>query len=72
MDKSSDAIAIMAVDNLPSELPRDSSEEFGDGIVKEVLPYIIKDDDKRIIKATIIKNGNFLSKYSYLKKYISN
>ena len=32
----------MAVDNLPSELPRDSSEEFGDGIVKEVLPYIIK------------------------------
>ena len=61
----------MAVDNLPSELPRDSSEEFGDGIVKEVLPYIIKDDDGRIHNATITKNGNFLSKYLYLKNYIS-
>ena len=61
----------MAVDNLPSELPRDSSEEFGNGIVREVLPYIIKDDDGRIHNATIIKKGNFLSKYSYLKNYIS-
>jgi len=72
MDKSNDALAIMAVDNLPSELPRDSSTEFGDGIVKEVLPYIIKDDDQRIHNATITKNGNFLSKYLYLKNYISN
>ena len=62
MDKSNDALAIMAVDNLPSELPRDSSTEFGDGIVKEVLPYIINDDDQRIHNATITKNGNFLSK----------
>ena len=69
--KSNDAIAVMAVDNLPSELPRDSSEEFGDSIVKEILPYIIKNDDERIHNATITKNGNFLSKYSYLKNYIS-
>ena len=71
IDKSSNALAIMAVDNLPSELPRDSSEEFGDDIVKEVLPYIIKDDDERIHNATIIKDGNFLTKYLYLKNYIS-
>ena len=69
--KSNEALAIMAVDNLPSELPRDSSEEFGDGVVKEVLPYIIKEDDDRIHNATITQNGNFLSKYSYLKNYIS-
>ena len=72
INKSSNALAIMSVDNLPSELPRDSSEEFGDDIVKEVLPYIIKNDDGRINDATIIKNGNFLPKYSYLKNYISN
>jgi len=72
IQKSKNALAIMAVDNLPSELPRDSSEEFGNSIVKEVLPYIIKDDDKRIHNATIVKNGNFLSKYSYLKNYILN
>ena len=62
----------MAVDNLPSELPRDSSEEFGNSIVNTVLPYIIKNDDQRIHNATIAKNGNFLPKYSYLKSYISN
>ena len=69
--QSSNTLAIMAVDNLPSELPRDSSEEFGDGIVKEVLPYIISEDDGRIHTATITENGNFLSKYLYLKNYIS-
>ena len=71
INKSSNAIAVMAVDNLPSELPQDSSGEFGDAIVKEVLPYIIEDDDGRIYNATIAKNGNFLSKYSYLENYIS-
>ena len=69
--KSIEALAIMAVDNLPSELPRDSSEEFGDGILKEVLPYIMQKDDKRIFNATITQNGNFLSKYLYLENYIT-
>ncbi len=70
--RSAKSLAIMAVDNLPSELPRDSSKEFGDGIVKEVLPYIINKDDKRIYNATITQKGNFLSKYLYLKNYIDN
>ena len=69
-DLANDALAIMAVDNLPSELPRDSSEEFGSGVFKEVLPYIIEKDDKRISNATITKNGYFQSKYSYLENYI--
>lgn len=70
--ESKNTLAIMSVDNLPSELPRDSSEEFGDGIVNSVLPYIIKKDDDRIYNATITKNGYFLSKYSYLKSYINS
>ena len=71
IDVNKESLAIMAVDNLPSELSRDSSEEFGEGIVKEVLPYIINKDDQRIHSATIIKNGIFLPKYKYLEKYIS-
>ena len=63
-------LAIMAVDNLPSELPRDSSKEFGDGIVNEVIPYIISEDDGRILNATITLNGSFLEKYNYLNDYI--
>ena len=66
------SIAVMAVDNLPSELPRDSSSEFGDDIVKEVIPYILKEDDGRILNATITSNGSFLEKYDYLKDYINS
>ena len=65
-----ESLAIMAVDNLPSELPRESSKEFGDGLIKEVLPYIIGKDDGRIKKATIAKNGYFLPFYNYLMDYI--
>ena len=67
-----DALAIMAVDNLPSELPSDSSNEFGDGIVKEVLPYLIGQDDGRINKATIISNGELCASYKYLNDYIKS
>ena len=62
----------MAVDNLPSELPKDSSKEFGDGIVKEILPYFLKKDDGRIKKATIAENGNFLPLYKYLTNYLNS
>ena len=65
------ALAVMAVDNLPSELPKDSSKEFGDGILKEVLPYILEKDDGRIKRATITENGDFLPSYRYLKNYIN-
>ena len=65
-----EGLAIMAVDNLPSELPRDSSREFGDCIVSEVIPYILNEDDGRILNATITQNGSFLKKYNYLNDYI--
>ena len=69
-ENTGDTLAIMAVDNLPSELPRDSSKEFGDGIVKEVLPYLIGPDDGRINRATIAYNGEFSASYKYLNNYI--
>ena len=61
----------MAIDNLPSELPKDSSKEFGDGIVKEVFPFLLEEDDGRIKKATITKNGKFCSPYEFLINYIN-
>ena len=71
IQKTEDALAVMAIDNLPSELPKDSSEDFGNNLLKEVLPYIIQNDDGRIKNATITENGIFLSNYIYLKKFIS-
>lgn len=71
INQHNQALAIMAVDNLPSELPKDSSKEFGDGMVKEVLPYILEKDDGRIKSATITENGYFLPSYKYLTNYIN-
>ena len=72
IDEKNNSLAVMAVDNLPSELPKDSSEEFGNGMVNEVLPFIINDDDGRIKKATITENGEFLPNYIYVKEYMNN
>jgi len=70
IDKNNDGIAVMAVDNLPSELPRDSSTEFSEGIINEVLPFLLKEDDGRILNGTITTDGSFLEKYNYLNDYI--
>ena len=68
--ENNDGIAVMAVDNLPSELPRDSSTEFSEGIINEVLPFLLKEDDGRILNGTITTDGSFLEKYNYLNDYI--
>ena len=70
IDENNDGIAVMAVDNLPSELPRDSSAEFSEGIINEVLPFLLKEDDGRILNGTITTDGSFLEKYNYLNNYI--
>ena len=70
IDENNDGIAVMAVDNLPSELPRDSSTEFSEGIINEVLPFLLKEDDGRLLNGTITTDGSFLEKYNYLNDYI--
>lgn len=63
-------VTVMAVDNLPCALPRDSSEEFGNDLVKRVLPLLLgKDPDGIIERATITRNGKLTAKYAYLKDY---
>ena len=70
IDLSNKGIAVMAVDNLPSELPREASEEFGNSIISEVLPYLINKDDGRISRATTASHGKFCSQFSYLENFI--
>jgi len=70
IDLCNKGIAVMAVDNLPSELPREASEEFGNSIISEVLPYLINKDDGRIYRATTASKGKFYPSYSYLENFI--
>ena len=46
--------------------------EFGNGIVNEVIPYILEKDDGRILNSTITMEGRFLKKYNYLNNYINS
>lgn len=66
------AIAVMAVDNLPCELPLDASEDFGNELLKHVLPALLKDDPDNIIgRATETnKEGKLTELYSYLQDYV--
>jgi alanine dehydrogenase len=64
-------ITVMAVDNLPGELPRDASEDFSNGLLNNVFPSLFGEDKDEIIKrATILDNGTLTEKYSYLKDWI--
>ena len=66
------SIAVMAVDNLPCELPRDSSEMFGDMFLKYVIPSFFNDDKDDILKnSQITSSGQLTFKFKYLSDYIS-
>jgi len=62
-------IDIMAVSNLPNELPRDSSEEFGDKLIEYVAEELMTPDSKIIERATIAKDGRLSARFSYLQDY---
>ncbi|MBS3808310.1 MAG: hypothetical protein KGY60_12460 [Bacteroidales bacterium] len=64
-------VTVMAVDNLPGELPRDASQEFGQTLLDEVFPYLLGNDDKGIIeRATITRKGELTEAYRYLQDYV--
>ena len=62
----------MAIDNLPSELPRNASEEFGNQLIEHILPELLKEKSTILQKATIAKGGTLTSDYLYLEDYIKD
>ena len=63
------SVDIMAVGNLPNELPRDASRYFGEQLIKYVLEDLVKDSSPVIERATMLKGGTLTSPYLYLKEY---
>ncbi|MFL0352214.1 NAD(P)-dependent oxidoreductase [Xanthomarina sp. GH4-25] len=65
------AITVMAVDNLPCELPKDASEGFGDMFLENVIPAFFNNDERGILKrAKITENGQLTERFSYLQDYV--
>ncbi|TLP75457.1 NAD(P)-dependent oxidoreductase [Maribacter sp. ACAM166] len=69
--KNTDAIAVMAVDNLPCELPRDASEGFGEAFIKNVIPAFFNGDKDGVLhRARMTQNGILTERYAYLQDYV--
>lgn len=65
------AIAVMAVDNLPCELPKDASEGFGEMFLQNVLPAFFNGDKDDILKmAKMTENGKLTERFKYLQDYV--
>lgn len=67
-----DSIDVMAIDNLPNELPRDASEDFGNMIINRIIPELQKDTESEMITgATIAQNGQLNVPFLYLSDYVN-
>jgi hypothetical protein len=67
------AIAVMAVDNLPCELPKDASEDFGNEFIRIVIPALLQSDPDQMIQRASITNehGSLNHDYLYLQDYVN-
>jgi len=71
--RKQDVITVMAVDNLPCELPKDASIGFGENLLENIIPNLIGGDLNNVIKrATICANGKLEKKYKYLESFVMN
>ena len=63
-------ITVQAVDNLPNELPKDASSDFGRNLINKVFPSLLGDDVDGIVKrASITKDGSLIERFSYLQDF---
>jgi len=69
--RDSEALCVMAIDNLPCELPKDASEDFGNELMRHVLPQLLNGDPDEIIwhATETTLNGELTPHFAYLKDY---
>lgn len=63
------SIDIMAVGNLPNELPRDASRYFGEQLIKYVLEDLVRNGSDIIERATLARDGKLTKPFEYLEDY---
>jgi alanine dehydrogenase len=65
------AIVVMAVDNLPCELPKDASEGFGEMFMEHVIPAFFNGDKDGILeRAKMTEKGKLTPRFSYLQDFV--
>jgi alanine dehydrogenase len=69
--KDENVIVVMAVDNLPCELPKDASEGFGELFLEHVIPAFFNNDKEGVLqRAKMTENGKLTERFSYLQAYV--
>lgn len=64
-------VTVMAVDNLPCELPRSASEEFGRDLIDKIITPLTKEDGEGIInRGTVTQSGKLTMLFQYLQDYV--
>ncbi|MVO09909.1 alanine dehydrogenase [Flavobacterium sp. TP390] len=67
------AIWVMAVDNLPCELPKDASEGFGEMFLKYVIPAFYNNDANGVLaRAKVTENGKLTPRFAYLQDFVDD
>ncbi|MFO7851464.1 MAG: NAD(P)-dependent oxidoreductase [Bacteroidota bacterium] len=70
--RNPDNITVMAVDNLPGELPRDSSSDFGGQLIDNIMDDLLNQRETPMLeRATICENGKLTERYNYLEDYLN-
>lgn len=65
-------ITVMSIDNLPGELPRDASHDFGVQLMRNALHDLFTNAASPMIKrAAILQEGNLTPEFEYLKDYLN-
>lgn len=66
------ALAVMAVDNLPCELPRDASQGFSKQFTERIIPAFFNGDAEGILqRARMTQNGKLTPRFAYLQDYVN-
>ncbi|PQJ79258.1 NAD(P)-dependent oxidoreductase [Polaribacter porphyrae] len=69
--KDENAIVVMAVDNLPCELPKDASKGFGEMFLENVIPAFFNNDKNGVLaRAKMTEKGKLTERFSYLQDYV--
>ena len=64
-------IDVMAIDNLPNEMPRDASRAFGQMFIDHILPELFKPESPILERATIAEKGHLTPHFMYLLDYVT-
>ncbi|MEP0712213.1 NAD(P)-dependent oxidoreductase [Algoriphagus sp.] len=69
---SQTSISVMAIDNLPCELPREASQEFGKQLIKWVIPELLEENSSVLERATIARDGDLTIEFIYLTDFVNH